>query len=449
MDSKNFFKDIILSFLFGQAILPGIIGNAAYDALQSWWKQKNRLGLEDTFFSCVLTSFRQLKPIISKYSEDGTVDIDINKLKGILLSPRIYDLVNEPSQFINQCLEEVTIANVLIIPGHNLTDQEYKGFTYKIIYSGWIGFIKKIPIKDEVFKEFVTRSLLQTNINPEQQQKALSIFFENCEKAIINFQTILLDNLDEISTSIENSSEDISYIKMCIEELNNNRSINTYFKEFILIPPGPFYFGNNESVDESPMRKIFTKNYYCQRFLVTNKDYSEFVSSTGYQAPSHWLNGFLPEELALHPVVNVSWYDANYYCNWKQTRLPTEVEWEKAARGVDQRLWPWGMRFSKNRCNTKESILGKTSIVGLFSPDGDSPFGISDMAGNVWEWIADWYTPGGKVEINNGNVEPEKFKVVKGGSWADIGIMSRITSRYFVDPQYKSSSIGFRCIVDY
>jgi formylglycine-generating enzyme required for sulfatase activity len=157
---------------------------------------------------------------------------------------------------------------------------------------------------------------------------------------------------------------------------------------------------------------------------VTNAEYAAFVQATGHRAPRHWKQDTFPEELADHPVAYISWYDALAYVEWlrEQTeqpyRLPTEAEWEKAARGTEGRLWPWGNEWDAQKCNIRLSGPGEITPVGQYSPAGDSPYGCADMAGNVWEWCSSLdktypYERGDGRE----NLEEQGARVMRGGSW--------------------------------
>ncbi|MCP4577196.1 MAG: formylglycine-generating enzyme family protein, partial [Deltaproteobacteria bacterium] len=142
-----------------------------------------------------------------------------------------------------------------------------------------------------------------------------------------------------------------------------------------------------------------------------------------------------------HPVVNVSWEDAQVYCEWlsrlthQEIRLPTEIEWEKAARGAkDKRIYPWGDRFDAMRCNTYELGLRDTTPVGIFQ-NGASPYGCLDMLGNVWEWCLDWF-----------DEEEQKFRVLRGGAWINFRDFARCSSRYWDLPYRWANCIGFRVL---
>jgi len=200
--------------------------------------------------------------------------------------------------------------------------------------------------------------------------------------------------------------------------------------------------------NESPQRRISLKAFYIDKTEVTNDAYAKFVSATLRKSPVGWKGGVMPEKRGKYPVTNVSWFDASAYCKWKGGRLPTEQEWEKAARGTDGRIFPWGGDFDIKKLNTLGEY-GGTTPVGRFA-DGASPYGVLDMAGNVQEWTADWYGryPGNTYDDKDYG---ERFKVVRGGGWGGMG---HYTMQVYVSAPFRSiappdgtyNDVGFRCI---
>jgi len=216
--------------------------------------------------------------------------------------------------------------------------------------------------------------------------------------------------------------------------------------------------------DEAPIQAVYLDAYYIDKYPVTNVEYGEFIAATNYPPPRHWDGDAYPASLAKHPVVYVSWHDAQAYAQWAGKRLPREAEWEKAARGVDGRIYPWGNEFDGSKCSSSIikrplfdqrggslSLIICTAPVGIGST-GASPYGIFDMAGNVWEWTSDWYLPYvGNTRKNRDY--GEKNKVIRGGSWLEakdetLRVYTRCTNRLHAPPNYKASNIGFRCAKD-
>ena len=207
---------------------------------------------------------------------------------------------------------------------------------------------------------------------------------------------------------------------------------------------GEFILGSDiGNEDETPQQDIYINAFNIDIYPVTNTEYKDFMEATGHNPPRTWKEGAYPEGTADHPVIWVTWHDAQAYCEWAGKRLPTELEWEKAARGTDGRTYPWGETFDSAKCNSKESGLGGTSPVGSY-PDGISPDGAFDMAGNVWEWTADWYEAyrGSLYELARYG---EQYKVLRGGSWFDAQDMVRSSTRKSFDPNQGFSTIGLRC----
>ena len=232
--------------------------------------------------------------------------------------------------------------------------------------------------------------------------------------------------------------------------------------DMTLVPAGEFIMGSNEVdreakalqygsrkpwyANERPERKVTLPDFYIDRTEVTNKSYKEFVDATKHEPPPDWVNGAYtgsPDK----PVVYVNWADASAYCEWKGRRLPTEQEWEKAARGTDGRRFPWGNDFDLKKVNTMGEYQG-TTPVGTFQ-EGKSPYGALDMAGNVQEWTADWYKAYPGSDYNDKDYG-EKFKVIRGGGWGGMGhytlqVYVRAAFRNMAPPEGRYNDVGFRC----
>ncbi len=215
----------------------------------------------------------------------------------------------------------------------------------------------------------------------------------------------------------------------------------------ISITGGEFMMGRNDGNDyEKPVHKVTVKPFYIDETEVTNAQYQEFVDTTRRQPPPHWTNGRAPTGKASDPVYNVSWDDANAYARWAGKRLPTEEEWEYAARGLDGRLYPYGNKSDLQSSNAYEDNFSEPLAVKSYS-SGASPFGVFDMAGNVSEWTASDFKfyPGSKFPSDNPNVSR---KVVRGGAYNIPVEKQTATDRFFQPPSTKNKFIGFRCAQD-
>jgi formylglycine-generating enzyme required for sulfatase activity len=215
------------------------------------------------------------------------------------------------------------------------------------------------------------------------------------------------------------------------------------------IPAGPFSMGTDRgNPDEQPAHEVDVPAFQMDKFEVTNADFAAFVEATGYQTDAEkrgasrmWRDEY-GDGKDNHPVVRASWNDALAYCSWLGKRLPTEAEWEKAARGPEGFRYPWGNDWDAAKVNGKESGLRGTTSVGSYPPNG---YGLFDMAGNVWEWTADWYQP------YPGNSTPdqfygEKFRVVRSGGWFEEGPQLVTYNRNAADPNTTANDdVGFRC----
>ncbi len=187
----------------------------------------------------------------------------------------------------------------------------------------------------------------------------------------------------------------------------------------VLVPAGKFIFGDE---DESIVEEIDLKAFYIDQYEITNALYKEFK-------PKH----DFPADKADHPVVNVSWHDADTYCTSLGKRLPTEEEWEKAARGADELWYPWGDDFDSEKANTREASINDTTPVGMYET-GKSVYEVYDMCGNVREWVDAWY-----------DIDDQIYRVVRGGGYIDDEeVVFTFTIRKSI-PEDKKAYVGFRC----
>ena len=225
----------------------------------------------------------------------------------------------------------------------------------------------------------------------------------------------------------------------------------------VFIQGGTFWMGSKEEraeFDEKPARQVTIGSYFIDLYEITNAQYQRFVEETNRHRQEVMV--FFDDISVLFqpklPAVGVSWFDADAYCAWNGKRLPTEAEWEHAARGDGDRSWPWGDHYADGYANARgeDDGFAYTAPVGSFEA-GRSPFGLYDMSGNVLEWVFDWYD---EFYYKEGQVTHPKgpdsgmTKAVRGGSWDNVGNDLRTTKRYAVAPYRKEATIGFRCAMD-
>lgn len=234
----------------------------------------------------------------------------------------------------------------------------------------------------------------------------------------------------------------------------------------ILIPAGPFLMGSNDGLpNERPEHTVTLNAYYIDQYEVTAGRYQKFIESAKHDLPPTW-DDEAARTLSDLPAVGISWADAAAYCKWAGRRLPTEAEWEKAARGTDGRRYPWGhMQPFVDIANYNRGIWVSEAITlvpvnsGLegmsvrhgLKEGGKSPYGLFHMAGNAAEWVADWYDrefyQKSPDKNPTGPATGEK-RVMRGGSWADLPTALRVTARYSAEPDFEERTIGFRCAMN-
>ena len=217
----------------------------------------------------------------------------------------------------------------------------------------------------------------------------------------------------------------------------------------VTIPAGEFIMGSDQGREEErPAHTVFVDTFEMDLFEVTNEDFAKFVAETGYITEAEkaadgatWRTRGEGKER--HPVVEISWNDAVAYCQWLGKRLPTEAEWEKAAKGTEGLIYPWGDEWDPAKANTKESGLRGTTVVGSFA-EGVSPYGLFDMAGNVWEWTSDWYEAYLGSDFQS-EYFGQKYKVIRGGGWFAESDRVRTTYRSCTSAEATNDNLGFRC----
>ena len=321
----------------------------------------------------------------------------------------------------------------------------------------------------------------ETNLTPYQHAVQASESCESChEKNKVNiFKSSMANDCDSCHSSDDDEAttmrvadkkfSDVYADKIKIappSEATAGMSVPMYYPEtrigkepnvMIPIAAGEYKRGSNYRLpDEGPQYIVDVKAFQIDKYEVSNLQYKQFIAATNRKSPSHFRNRTYPEGKVDHPVVQVSWNDAHTYCEWAGKRLPTDIEWEKAARGTDGRDYPWGDEFDVTKVNSPVrwkslNIEGDTMPVGSLEA-GKSPYGLYDMSGNVWEWTDSWYTqyPGNTWPSENYG---ELYKTLKGGSWWDCsyyqcGVSAPVFNRSYFKPNVKNSSMGFRCAKD-
>lgn len=214
--------------------------------------------------------------------------------------------------------------------------------------------------------------------------------------------------------------------------------------EMVRVPAGEFIMGaDSGDSDEKPVHRVFLDEYFMDKYEVSNSEYEKCVTANVCSAYEKYDGLAAPKQ----PVVGVDWHQAEAYCKWSGKRLPTEAEWEKAARGANARTYPWGEGIDCSRSNYAECGLKKSQPVGSY-PSGASPYGALDMAGNVWEWVADWYDENyykNSPPRNPTGPGPGKYRALRGGSFDYVPHYQRASTRFRLAPAHRLTNLGIRC----
>jgi len=233
--------------------------------------------------------------------------------------------------------------------------------------------------------------------------------------------------------------------------------------KLLYVPAGEFSMGSEDGgIDEKPIHTVYLDAFWIDRTEITNAMYAMCVNDGVCNEPSSKRsytrnNYYGKSEFVDYPVIYVSWDHANSYCEWADRRLPTEAEWEKAARGENAFTYPWGNEIDCSLANysAKDGMcVGDTTEVGIY-PDGSSPYGALDMAGNVWEWVNDWYDSSyyqSSPPSNPQGPSSGQYRVVRGGAWLNSNdYVVRSARRDWGSPEFtfvNFSNVGFRCAMD-
>lgn len=224
------------------------------------------------------------------------------------------------------------------------------------------------------------------------------------------------------------------------------------------VPAGNFIMGNNESrwPEEKPVHTVYLDDFYIDKFEVTNALYAACVDEGACEPPNE--TGSFTRESYYgdpayddYPVVHVDWEHADAYCRWREMKLPTEAQWEKAARGTDGRIYPWGNNIDQSYANYADYV-GDTTQVGSYE-SGKSRYNVYDMSGNAWEWVADWFSLTYYLETpltNPPGPQSGRYRVLRGGSWHDQAETVTTSSRGWNQLEYftHNQDFGFRCAMD-
>ncbi len=310
--------------------------------------------------------------------------------------------------------------------------------------TGW----DAVEIKPVVDKKYVQVTFLGTPVKLGLEAATLDL----------PAQTLSAKSVPAAKPVTATASAPATGIAAKVKDLGKGRGLNERDgAELIWIPAGEFLRGSDKCADERPQRKVTLDGYWIYKHPVTLAQYQKFCAATGKEFKPVW-----GQDMHADPrgdegqyAVIVNWYEAEAYGRWAGAALPTEAQWEKAARGTDGREYPWGNTWDPAKCVSMEETLYKFSPgfrpVGSY-PAGASPYGVLDMAGNCWEWVNDWYgNEYYRTAPDQNPTGPGKgsHKVIRGGCSLYDERMSRTTARMIMPPHVRDwTPTGFRCVVN-
>jgi len=257
-------------------------------------------------------------------------------------------------------------------------------------------------------------------------------------------------------------------------QAGNERISKIDGKVMVRIPAGTFLMGSqpderDAAKEEQPQHEVYVDEFWIDKTETTNAQYRQCVEAGECRPPERDMtyagaDYYSDEAFDAHPVIWVSWDDANTYCKWAGKRLPTEAEWEKAARGTEPRRYPWGDEWPDGRlvnlCDVNcgfdylhadiDDKYAETSPVGNY-PEGANPYGLLDMAGNVWEWVSDWYAEDYYSWTTTKNPQGPQYgdeRVIRGGAWNMWQLALRTAARNKELPRFTYPNVGIRCVSD-
>ncbi len=330
-------------------------------------------------------------------------------------------------------------------------------------------FLSEISIVEDAIQDSIEKpmdsfinALENEELQPEAKYNAIRILRKiGGDKVIYALKKTVESEDKKLALSAYEALNSLNQTEGIIKPVEELPAIYKNRKDdskMVLIPAGTFLYGSrhddkNAHSDEKPQIVVDLPAFYMDIYPVTNEQFCKFLNSNNpnEERLKKWINlkgshekrksmiknvkkNYIVENCYNnHPVVFITWHGANEYAKWAGKRLPTKHEWEKAARGSDGRIYPWGNKFNKKHCNSIESSVRKTSVVSEY-PDGKSCYGCYDMAGNVWEWTSSYYDKNKDGEF-----------VLRGGSWSDTNSKCRCAFSNFFVTLYSNGNVGFRC----